>query len=107
MVAAFNQMAASLEETMSRLQRSGEAQRRFVADVSHELRTPLTALVNETALLADHAEDLPPGDRRLVELLTADVARMRLLVDDLLEISPDRRHRRRSHSAAHPIDRPP
>ncbi|HEX2370393.1 MAG TPA: HAMP domain-containing sensor histidine kinase [Acidimicrobiia bacterium] len=87
MVAAFNRMAASLEETMSRLQRSVEAQRRFVADVSHELRTPLTALVNETALLADHAEDLPPGDRRLVELLTADVARMRLLVDDLLEIS--------------------
>ncbi len=87
MVAAFNQMAGSLEESMGRLQRSGDAQRRFVADVSHELRTPLTALVNETAMLADHADDLPPGDRRLVELLDADVARMRLLVDDLLEIS--------------------
>jgi two-component system, OmpR family, sensor histidine kinase MtrB len=87
MVGAFNQMAGSLEESMTRLQRSGEAQRRFVADVSHELRTPLTALVNETALLADHAEDLPAGDRRLVELLTADVARMRGLVDDLLEVS--------------------
>ena len=87
MVAAFNQMAGSLEESMGRLQRSGDAQRRFVADVSHELRTPLTALVNETAMLAEHADDLPPGDRRLVELLEADVARMRLLVDDLLEIS--------------------
>ena len=87
MVTAFNQMAGSLEESMGQLQRSGEAQRRFVADVSHELRTPLTALVNETALLADHADELPPGDRRLVDLLEADVARMRVLVDDLLEIS--------------------
>jgi two-component system sensor histidine kinase MtrB len=84
---AFNRMAGSLEETISRLEDARARERRFVADVSHELRTPLTGLVNEAALVKAHLENLPGDGRRIAELLVNDVTRMRRLVDDLLEIS--------------------
>ncbi|HET7678274.1 MAG TPA: HAMP domain-containing sensor histidine kinase [Candidatus Limnocylindrales bacterium] len=84
---AFNRMAASLEEKVAQLQAAEARERRFVADVSHELRTPLTALVAEAGLLRDHLDRLPPDARRAGELLVGDVARLRTLVDDLMEIS--------------------
>lgn len=84
---AFNRMAGSLEDTISRLEAARARERRFVADVSHELRTPLTGLVNEAALVKSHLERMPGDGSRIAELLVNDVARMRRLVDDLLEIS--------------------
>lgn len=84
---AFNRMAGSLEDTISRLEAARARERRFVADVSHELRTPLTGLVNEAALVKSHLEKMPGDGSRIAELLVNDVARMRRLVDDLLEIS--------------------
>ncbi len=83
----FNRMAASLEATIGRLQAAQAQNRRFVADVSHELRTPLSALVAEASILRDDLDALPAGSRRAGELLVADVARLRTLVDDLMEIS--------------------
>ena len=83
----FNRMAAALEETIGRLQRSQAQNRRFVADVSHELRTPLTAIVAEASILGDQLEALPPGARRAAELLIGDVSRLRALVEDLMELS--------------------
>jgi two-component system sensor histidine kinase MtrB len=41
---AFNEMAASIEGQISRLENLSKVQQRFVSDVSHELRTPLTTL---------------------------------------------------------------
>jgi signal transduction histidine kinase len=83
----FNRMAAALEETIGRLQAAQSQNRRFVADVSHELRTPLSALVAEASILRDDLDSLPAGTRRAGELLVADVARLRTLVDDLMEVS--------------------
>jgi signal transduction histidine kinase len=85
--AEFNRMADSLEMTIDRLAASESQNRRFVAEVSHELRTPLTALVAEAALIEDAARDLPPDGRRAAELLVADIRRLRILVDDLMELS--------------------
>jgi signal transduction histidine kinase len=85
--ASFNRMAASLEATVAELQAAEARERRFVADVSHELRTPLTALVNEASMLKEHLDSLPPGGRRVGELLVSDIARLRTLVDDLMEVS--------------------
>jgi len=84
---SFNRMAASLERSIADLQEARDRERRFVADVSHELRTPLTALVGEAALLQEHLDALPPEGRRMGELLAADTARLRALVEDLLEVS--------------------
>ena len=83
----FNRMAGALEETIGRLEASQAQNRRFVADVSHELRTPLTALVAEASILREHLGALPPDARRTGELLVADVARLRTLVDELMELS--------------------
>jgi signal transduction histidine kinase len=85
--ATFNRMAASLDRTVAELRISQDRQRAFVAEVSHELRTPMTALVQEAGLLHDHLEALPADGRRAAELLVGDVARLRALVDDLMEIS--------------------
>lgn len=84
---AFNKMATSLDQQIGALVEAHDRERRFVADVSHELRTPLTALVNEAAMLKGRLDGLPESDRRIGEMLVADVARLRGLVEDLLEIS--------------------
>ena len=83
----FNRMADSLEDTIVRLESSQAQNRRFVADVSHELRTPVTALVAEASLLRDHLDALPPEARRTGQLIVQDIGRMRLLVEDLMELS--------------------
>lgn len=85
--ASFNQMAASLQARIEELQQARAREQRFVADVSHELRTPLTALVAEAEMLSAHLDELPGPVRRVGELLSDDVARLRRLVQDLLEIS--------------------
>ena len=77
---SFNEMAAALEERISR-------ERRFAGDVSHELRTPLTTLRASTDYLLDHADSLAPETRRATELLAADVEYLQRLVDDLLDLS--------------------
>lgn len=85
--ASFNDMAEALEAKIAALSEAQARERRFTADVAHELRTPLTALVAETSLLADHLERIPEQARRPAELLVEDVARLRDLVEDLMEIS--------------------
>jgi two-component system sensor histidine kinase MtrB len=84
---AFNRMATSLEDQINALVEAHDRERRFVADVSHELRTPLTALVNEAAMLQQRVDRLPEGDRRIAEMLVNDVSRLRVLVEELLEVS--------------------
>jgi signal transduction histidine kinase len=86
---SFNAMAGALEETVAQLRAAESQNRRFVSDVAHELRTPLAALVAEASLVRDGLAqgDLGPGERRAAELLVADVARLRVLVEDLMELS--------------------
>ena len=87
---SFNRMAGSLAETIRELEEARLRERRFVADVSHELRTPLTGLVNEARMLSDKLASAPEATdehRTIARMLDGDVARLRHLVDDLLEIS--------------------
>jgi two-component system, OmpR family, sensor histidine kinase MtrB len=85
--ASFNEMADALEAKIAALSEAQARERRFTANVAHELRTPLTALVSESQLLAESAAQMPPEARRLAGMLVADVARLRRLTEDLLEIS--------------------
>jgi len=84
---SFNEMAEALDAKISALAAAQERERRFTSDVAHELRTPLTALVAEAEALEAHIEAMPPGARRPAELLVRDIARLRRLVEDLMEIS--------------------
>jgi signal transduction histidine kinase len=84
---SFNEMAEALEAKINDLSEAQIRERRFTADVAHELRTPLTAIVTEASLLGEHLDRMPPAARRPAELLVEDVARLRDLVEDLMEIS--------------------
>jgi signal transduction histidine kinase len=83
----FNRMTDTLAESIRRLEAAQHQNRRFVADVSHELRTPLTALTAEASIVREHLDELPPESRRAAEMLVTDVARLRTLVEELMELS--------------------
>ena len=85
--ASFNEMADALEGKIAALSEAQARERRFTSDVAHELRTPVTALVGEASLLSEHLDRMPPEARRPAELVVADIARLRRLVEDLMEIS--------------------
>ncbi len=91
LAASFNRMAENLEAKMLDLEAGQARERRFVADVTHELRTPVAALVGEASLLkarvAAEPDAYSPEFTRLIEMVGADITRLRQLVDDLLEIS--------------------
>jgi signal transduction histidine kinase len=81
LVASFNHMAQVLEERI-------EQDNRFASDVSHELRSPLMTLSASIEVLASRREEMPDASAQAaVDLMVADVARFKQLVEDLLEIS--------------------
>jgi signal transduction histidine kinase len=84
---SFNRMAEALQAKIEALSDARVRERRFTSDVAHELRTPLTALVAEASMLAEHLDRLPSEAARPAEMLVADVARLRRLVEDLMTIS--------------------
>ncbi len=81
LVDSFNAMAAALE---ARIERDN----RFASDVSHELRSPLMTISASAEVLNSRRDELPEGPiRSALDLMVADIARFRQLVEDLLEMS--------------------
>ena len=61
-----------------------QLQERMLGDAAHELKTPLTALM----LLGDRLDDLvKKKDRPLIKRLRKEILRLKLMVNDLLELS--------------------
>ena len=59
----------------------------FVSTISHELRTPLTSLSGAITLLAGtEADRLSPRGIRLLDMAEKNAARLRLLINDLLDL---------------------
>lgn len=83
----FNDMAASLQRQITRMEDLSRLQRRFVSDVSHELRTPLTTVRMASDVLHDARADFAPSVARSAELLATQLDRFEALLADLLEIS--------------------
>ena len=84
---SFNDMAASLQRQIRRLEDLSRLQRRFTSDVSHELRTPLTTVRMAAELLYQDRDELSPALARSTELLHDELDRFEALLADLLEIS--------------------
>ena len=84
---SFNDMAASLQRQIVRLEELSRLQRRFTSDVSHELRTPLTTVRMAADVLHAARADFAPEVARSAELLEDEVERFESLLNDLLEIS--------------------
>ena len=84
---AFNDMAASLEGQIGRLENLSKVQQRFVSDVSHELRTPLTTLRMASDVIYAQRDEFDPAIARSAELLIAQIDRFEKLLQELLEVS--------------------
>ena len=77
---SFNSMADALK---LRIERDA----RFVSDVTHELRSPLTTLAAAADVLRTRADELPSRARSALELVVAEIDRLREMVEELLELS--------------------
>jgi two-component system sensor histidine kinase MtrB len=84
---SFNDMAASIEQQISRLENLSRVQQRFVSDVTHELRTPLTTLRMASEVIYNNRNSFDTPVARSAELLVAQLDRFERLLEDLLEIS--------------------
>ncbi len=84
---SFNQMAASLQRQIRRLENLSRLQQRFVSDVSHELRTPLTTVQMASEVLYDSRAGFDPQTARSAELLKGELDRFESLLSDLLDLS--------------------
>jgi len=73
LIVAFN-------ETLERLERVFETERRFMADVSHELRTPLTVIRGNMDLIRRTGK----ADAESLEAVVSEVDRMTRMVQDIL-----------------------
>ncbi len=84
---AFNEMADTLEQQISRLENLSRLQQRFVSDVSHELRTPLTTIRMASDVIFAAREQFDPVIARSAELLISQIDRFEHLLSDLIEVS--------------------
>ena len=69
------------------LERLERVRKDFVANVSHELRTPLTAIRGYAETLLEGALEDPANNRRFLEIITAQAARLNNIASDLLVLS--------------------
>ncbi len=84
---AFNEMAFSIEQQISRLEKLSRMQQRFVADVSHELRNPLTTVRMASEVILGAKSSFDPIIARSAEILMTQILRFDQLLTDLLEVS--------------------
>ncbi len=85
--AAFNEMAAKLEQAAENERLLDEARRNLVAWASHDLRTPLTSLRVMVDALADGVVDDPESIARYLRQSQNEITRMTNLLDDLFELA--------------------
>jgi two-component system phosphate regulon sensor histidine kinase PhoR len=69
------------------VKRSEQMRADFVANASHELRTPLAAVTGFIETLRGHAKDDANAREQFLEIMAAETARMRRLINDLLSLT--------------------
>jgi two-component system phosphate regulon sensor histidine kinase PhoR len=72
---------------VSEIRRLESLRRDFVANVSHELRTPVASISSAAETLLVGALSDPSAAQMFVEIIERNSARMRQLVEDLLDLS--------------------
>ncbi|HKI87007.1 MAG TPA: histidine kinase dimerization/phospho-acceptor domain-containing protein, partial [Thermoanaerobaculia bacterium] len=77
----------TLRQANEELTKLSEMKSDFVSIVSHELRTPLTAIKNSIDLLQKGADLDGEARERFFSIAARNVDRLRLIIDDLLDLS--------------------
>ena len=72
---------------ITRLERLERIRQEFLSNVSHELRTPLTAILTFVETLEGGAIDDKEHNRRFLQIIRRNAARMHDLINDILELS--------------------
>jgi len=72
---------------MNELQISFAQQQQFVADASHELRTPIQAIEGHLSLLKRWGKDDPEILEESIDTSLTEIARMRKMIEELLELA--------------------
>lgn len=80
-------LARSLNYMAAELERLDTMRREFVADASHELRTPVANLTVAVEALRGSAPAAEPETISMVEAIEREVERLRVLVENLLDLS--------------------
>jgi len=78
------QLMGNLDQLAFKLEENRNSRRRWLADISHELRTPTTILTGEIESMKD---GICPIDMQQILSLDQEITRLRLLIDDLYELS--------------------
>lgn len=78
----LNELALTLNELLSRLQKAFDGQEKFIADASHQLKTPLAIIRGEI----DVYRRMPQNDgaHELLESVSQEVDQLSRMVDNLL-----------------------
>lgn len=79
-------LAATLNQMISRLEKSFLRQKQFTGDASHELRTPLAVIRAESTLALQKARDLASYQKSL-EIISQETERMTLIIEQLLTLA--------------------
>jgi len=72
---------------ITQLERLERVRQEFLSNVSHELRTPLTSIIAFVETLQDGALEDTETANRFLGVISRNAARMRNLIDDILELS--------------------
>ena len=72
---------------LTAIKRSEQMRVDFIANASHELRTPLAAVTGFIDTLKGPAKDDPAAREEFLNIMGAEAARMRRLIEDLLSLS--------------------
>jgi signal transduction histidine kinase len=81
----IDQLAATMNRMLDRLEQTTERQRQFVSDASHELRSPLASIRTQLEVAVAHPDRL--AWREVAAGVLEEGGRMEALVDDLLALA--------------------
>jgi signal transduction histidine kinase len=80
-------LASKFNELLSRLDKSFEQQRRFMADASHELRTPVTIVRSEAEVILGKEKRDESEYRESFSIVRSEVERMTHIIEDLFTLA--------------------
>jgi signal transduction histidine kinase len=87
LAAAFNHMAAQLEEAEQRQREAEQLRRNLIAWIGHDLRTPLASMRALIEALDDGVVTDSTTAARYVGTVRRDIGALSLLIDDLFEMA--------------------
>ncbi len=87
LAAAFDSMAARLEEADTRRDAMERSRRELFAAISHDLRTPLSSIRVMVEALSDGVVTDQVTTSRYLTTMTSDIERLSVLIDDLFELA--------------------